>query len=148
MKKLCLIIPILLIPFLIFAADGVDGCHIKTGMTMQSRLYYTPYLLGSGSPTQWIETSSGAGGFNLVTSTRCFQDTGIPCKVYAYGTTGASPSDAAKIYSGVYATVTTNCPTDDFLPAFFIFTAGIAFLQIRRKTSVIKYEGIHNHGSL
>ncbi len=59
MKKLLLIIPLLTIPKFIFAADGIDGCHITTGVTGQSRLYYTPYTSGSGSPTHWIETSVG-----------------------------------------------------------------------------------------
>ncbi|WP_316832750.1 hypothetical protein [Pedobacter aquatilis] len=132
MKKLCLIIPLLLPPISLFATDGVDGCLITTGVTMQARLYYTPYTDGLGSPVQWIETSTGHAGYNITTATRCFETTGITCVVYQYGTTGATPPGTAVVYSGFYGQVTTNCPIDDYIPIFFIFTAGFAFFQIRR----------------
>lgn len=148
MKKLGLIIPLSFIPFFIFATDGVDGCHIKTGPTMQSRLYHTPYTLGSGSPTEWIQTTSGGGGYNVITSSICFEDSGISCRVYDFGTTGTTPPSAAIIYTGYYAVVTTNCPIDDYIPLLFIFTAGIAFFQIRKKQASIKDENLHHYRSL
>ncbi|MCZ4221826.1 hypothetical protein [Pedobacter rhodius] len=135
MKKLCLIIPILLIPSLLAAEDGVDGCHITTGATMQSRLYYTPYTYGSGSPTEWIESSAGHAGYNLVTSVKCFDTSNIPCNVYQYGTTAASPSAAEIVYTGYYALVTTDCPIDNYIAVFFIFTAGFSIFYIRKKAS-------------
>lgn len=133
MKKLCLIIPLFLIPKLVPAAEGIDGCHIKTGITMQSRLYHTPYALVGGSPEKWILTSSDGRGYNLITSTRCFEDSAIPCVVYDYGTTGSSPPASAVVYSGYYAVVTTNCPIDDYIPVFFIFTALITAARLRVK---------------
>jgi len=147
MKKLCLIIPLIIIPIFLLAADGVDGCHIITGPTMQSRLYYTPYVLGAGSPTEWIETSVGHGGYNTVTSTKCFETSGIACKVYEFGTTPAT-SPKVIVYSGYYAIVTTNCPIDDYVPLLFIFGAGIAFLRIRKKLSVTEDEDFNYYRSL
>lgn len=146
MKKLCLIIPFFLIPLFVIAADDVDGCHITTGITMQSRLYYTPYTFGSGSPMQWIETSSGHSGYNLVTSTKCFDTTNIPCNVYRYGTTAALPQATEIVYSGYYALVTTNCPIDNYIPVFFIFTAGFSIICIRKKSFKKLNENIPDNG--
>jgi len=148
MKKLGLIIPLLFIPFFLLATDGVDGCHIVTGPTMQSRLYHTPYTAGSGSPTEWIQTGPSGAGFNVITPTKCFENSGIACKVYDFGTTGTTPPSSAVIYTGYYALVTTNCPIDDYLPLLFIFTAGIAFFQVRKKHSIIKDENFHHYRSL
>lgn len=147
MIKLCLIIPLMCIPYLVSATDGVDGCHILTGTTMQSRLYYTPYIPGVGSPTEWVQIGSSGAGYNLITATKCFQDTGIPCKVYDYGTTGSSPPVTAVVYTGYYATVTTNCPIDDYTPLFFIFTAGIGFYNIHKRNKYL-HENIIDYGSV
>lgn len=144
MRKLCLIIPLFLIQNLLLAADGIDGCHITTGVTAQSRLYHTPYTSGSGSPSQWIETSEGHRGYNLITPDRCFNTTNIPCQVYIYGTSSSSPGLSDVQYSGFYAVVTTNCPIDDYVPAFFIFTALITAVRLRKS----RHENINHYRCL
>ncbi|WP_316736101.1 hypothetical protein [Pedobacter aquatilis] len=147
MRKLCLIIPLLVFPILSFAADGIDGCHIVTGVTNQSRLYHTPYTAGAGSPTQWIETSEGHAGWNALTATRCFNTTNIPCEVYIYGSSTITPASTSVIYAGYYAVITTNCPIDDYVPVFFIFTAGIGCISIANRQKNIN-ENIHHNGCI
>ncbi|RNL54272.1 hypothetical protein [Pedobacter jejuensis] len=124
MKKLCLIIPLLLIPYLIFADYGCLVPGYPELLTYQSN---PPGGIFSNSPGQ-IYPSSG-------------------CQ-WTLDSTLPSAGCVGHGRGGIKGTYYQMCPIDDFLPAFFIFTAGIAFLQIRRKTSVIKYEDIYNHSSL
>lgn len=112
------------------ATDGVDGCHIIAGL--QDRNYHTPYTLGNGSPTEWISTSSGGGGYNLITSSKCLNDVGPACNVYRFGTTGASPPATQILYSGNYA-VFFACPIDDYIPVLFIFTFSVAFIRLKSR---------------
>lgn len=82
----------------------------------------------------------------MVTTTKCFENSAIACKVYDYGTTGGSPPVSAVVYSGFYAVVTTNCPLDDYIPLFLIFTAGVALFQIRKRNMRFVNENINHHG--
>ncbi|RZK93159.1 MAG: hypothetical protein EOO98_00480 [Pedobacter sp.] len=155
MKKLLFIIPIARCLFFttlllnsaatVFATDGVDGCHIIAGS--QSRNYHTPFGFGSGSPTEWVSTSSGGGGYNIITTTRCIENVGPSCTVYKYGT-GASPTAADILYIGTYA-VMINCPIDDYIPLLAIFTLSLAVLKIRRTNLMLRLHENHpHHGSV
>ena len=137
MKKLLFIIPVVKYLFFsiflfaytsAFSADGVDGCHIIAGT--QSRNYHTPFTLGAGSPSEWISNSSGGGGYNIITPTKCIEDVGPSCTVYKYGTS-ASPTTADILYVGTYA-IMINCPIDDYIPLLAIFTLSFGLFKIRR----------------
>ena len=110
------------------SAIAQDGCHIVAGS--QDRLYYTPYTDGDGSPTEWISTSAGRGGYNLITSSVCFDDTGPACVVYKFNTTGPNPPNSQILYSGTYAEI-VGCPLDENVLLLLIFTIGIAYFKIK-----------------
>ena len=111
-----------------YQSFGQSGCHILAGS--QDRLYYTPYTLGDGSPTEWISTSPGRGGYNLITNSVCFDDIGPSCVVYKYGTTGSNPPNSEIIYSGTYAEI-VDCSLDDHASLLVIFPLCFCYLKLR-----------------
>ncbi|MBC6112196.1 hypothetical protein ACFOG5_10545 [Pedobacter fastidiosus] len=162
MQKLKLIIPLLKSPssiFLKFISTTLflmgaqklsaqsDGCHVVRGIT--DVIYYNPY----GS--QWITTgvvdASGAeGGYHTDGSATfgCIKDLGGSCDIYqqykmADGTTGI------RIYmSGTYANIDPlNCPIDDYLPLFFIFTASFTFLKLKQERILLNENNL-NHSCI
>ena len=131
MRKQGLIFWFCIFPFITFGADGVDGCLIYTGVTSQQRLYYIPYTMGAGSPTEWIATNNTAG-FNVVTATKCFHEVGPPCTVYKPGTTGTMHTASDVLYSGNYAVV-IPCPIDDYVPLAVLASTGLGIFIFRRR---------------
>lgn len=131
MTKLVYILSFCILPILTFGENGVDGCLIVTGITMQQRLYHIPYTEGAGSPTEWIATGNTAG-YNVVTPKKCFQESGPPCSVYKPGTTGANPPPTEVIYYGTYAIV-IPCPIDDYVPLVLLGSAGIGVFILKKR---------------
>ena len=75
---------------------------------------------------------------------------GGSCTVYQNYLLPDGITVSTRIYkSGMYTSISlTNCPVDDYIPLLFIFTAGIAFLQIRKRLALIKDEDLHHYRSL
>jgi hypothetical protein len=121
-----------------------DGCHVVAGS--QDRPYYTSYAAGNGSPTEWISTSAGRGGYNLITSAVCFDDSSTTCVVYKFGTTGANPPLTQILYSGFYAQI-VGCSLDDYVLVLLIFTIGIVYFKIKSNHPFIINESYNHHGS-
>ena len=124
-KIICLFLIIIGVQYQSFAQSG---CHVLA--STQDRLYYTPYTLGDGSPTEWISTSPGRGGYNLITYSVCFDDIGPSCVVYKFGTTGSNPPNSEIIYSGTYAEI-VDCSLDDYVFLLFIFTIGFVYFKLK-----------------
>ncbi|KQS36108.1 hypothetical protein [Pedobacter sp. Leaf194] len=110
---------------------------------MSDYLYYTPY--GAGSPTEWQTIISGpvtrageiAGSRTDGSQTYgCIRDIGGTCAVYQQYEVSSGPPQVIGIRfyrTGIYASIDpTNCPLDDYTSIFFIFTTGIAVLQLRK----------------
>lgn len=170
MKKLGLIIPllkhisfyfltftwfVLLIAWSQVLYAQTNGCHIVRGMS--DVIYYTPY--GAGSPSEWtttgvIDPTGAQGGFHYDNTATfgCIRDIGGLCTIYQQYEISPGPPQVVgtRVYeTGVYASINpTNCPIDDYIPLLFIFTAGIAFFQIRKRQASLKDENLHHYRSL
>lgn len=154
MKKLSLIIPpskpistyfihLNLLILLVLSAKSNSaqtyGCHVLRGMS--DVLYDTPY--GIGSPYEWLATGTidvtgTQGGFHYdAGSFGCIQDIGDVCIVYQQYEISYGPPQIVGVRpykTGVFAGMQpSNCPIDDYIPSFFIFTAFIVFFKMKRK---------------
>lgn len=160
MKKLSLIIPLLknslsrfTLIFVLFQCSSLVsyaqtyGCHIYTLTGSQQRVYYTPdHSRDFPNNTGWIASAPSYNTFDA--EKECIIDTGSGCTVYKSGTTGTSTADI--MYSnGIEGTLYSYpCPIDDYIPLLFIFTAGLAFFQIKKRKVNLNNENIPHHRSL
>jgi len=124
MKKLCLIIPIFLIPIFAFAEYGCLVPGYPELLTYQTNppggtFSNTPGDLYPADGCAWILDRSFA-------SSGCI----------GHGKTGTK---------GTYY---QECPIDDFIPLLFIFTTGVAVSTLNRRLSRLENEDIHHHGNL
>lgn len=165
MKKLLFIIPKIVFKSLLIVLfccqiqalyGQIHGCHVVVGMS--DRLFYTSY--GAGSPTEWQTVPSGTitptgetGGYRSdgTATYGCIADLGGTCTVYQQYEISPGPPQVIGMRpyrTGVFANIAPiNCPIDDYIPALFIFTLGIAVVYIKRVPKLIN-ESKHHHGSI
>ncbi|MFD2288807.1 hypothetical protein GJU39_05830 [Pedobacter petrophilus] len=124
MKKLCLIIPICLIPIFVFAEYGCLVPGYPELLTYQTN-----------SPGGIFSNTPG----NIYPAAGCFWKLNVMLPMS--GCVGHGRA-------GIKGTCYQECPVDDFIPLLFIFTTGAAFLTFYRKPLRLKNENIHHHGSL
>ncbi|MCX2431333.1 MULTISPECIES: hypothetical protein [unclassified Pedobacter] len=124
MKKLCLIIPLYLIPFFVFAEYG---------------------CLVPGYPELLTHQSNPPGGTFSNTPGEIYPEANC-----AWTLDMSMPSAGCVGHgkAGKKGTYYQACPIDDFIPLLFIFTAGISFLTISKRLLPFKNENIHYHGHL
>jgi hypothetical protein len=149
MKKLGLIIP-LLIAFQFLKSDSVFADTPVRGCRLGMRIWYTvDNIYHSGEPF-FLNDLDGNGtddGFNFL-SGRCSSGILTSCTII-------NKSDGTIFNSPTYGSVgelsdfsIDNCPIDDYIPLLFIFTAGTAFFQIRKRQASIKDENLYHYRSL
>ncbi|WP_231461886.1 hypothetical protein [Pedobacter sp. Leaf132] len=122
MKKLCLIIPLFLSHLFAFAEYG---CLVPG---------YPELLIYQTNPPGGVFSNNP----NIYPNAGCIWvlDTSKPyngCVGHAKG--------------GIKGTYYEQCPIDDYLPVFFIFTAGIGCISINKRYKIVN-EGICNNSSL
>ncbi|MFW0717067.1 hypothetical protein [Pedobacter sp. N23S346] len=124
MKKLCLIIPIYLIPIFVFAEYG---------------------CLVPGYPELLTHQTNPPGGTFSNTPGDIYPASGCS---WILDTSLASAGCIGHGKAGTKGTYYEECPIDDFIPLLFIFTTGVAFSALHRKPLRIENENIHHHGNL
>ena len=124
MKKICLIIPLYLIPFFVFAEYG---------------------CLVPGYPELLTYQSNPPGGIYSNTPGELYPS--ADCK-WTLDQSQPSAGCIGHGKAGRKGTYYQECPVDDFIPLLFIFTAGVSFLTIRKKPLRFKNENIHNYRNL
>lgn len=123
MKKLCLIIPLFLIPINLFAEYG---------------------CLVPGYPELLINQSNPPGG-TFFNTPALYPDPGCSWQL---DTTMPYAGCVGHASGGVKGKYVQACPIDDYIPLLFIFTAGFAFFQIRKGKLLLKDEDLYHNRSL
>ena len=108
MKKLCLIIPLFLIPLSLFAEYG---------------------CLVPGHPELLTFQTNPPGGIFSNTPGEIYPSAG--CQ-WIFNVSAPSNGCVGHGKGGIKGTYYQQCPIDDSLSIFFIFTTGIAVLQLRK----------------
>ncbi|WP_316794880.1 hypothetical protein [Pedobacter agri] len=138
MKKLGLIIP-LLITFQLLNFDSVFADTPIRGCRLGMRIWYTvdtKYHSGEPFFLNDLDENGTDDGFNFL-SGRCRSGISSSCTII-------NKSDGTIFISPTYGSVgelsdfsLDNCPIDDYIPLLIIFTAGVAFTQIRKKQALV-----------
>ncbi|WP_231426306.1 hypothetical protein [Pedobacter sp. Leaf250] len=135
MKKLGLIIPILMLSFYTFADTHRYGCWIPE----TNYIFYEPDLAHGGSPnflTDWKVPNGDDDGY-YEKDARCGNSIALSCTVY-WAISSVHPSGNDIRGYGFLADYSIEyCPIDDYIPLLIIFTAGVAFIQIRKKQALV-----------
>ena len=153
MKKLGLIIPLSFVPpflktsFLILVMALVPrslyadryGCFVET---YPFYIFHNEYTAMGGNPNYLFSSDANNNPDTYyIRNGRCPLADQIPCYLYNFNGT-------LKAVGYVTDFSIDNCPIDDYIPLLFIFTAGIAFFQIRKRQASIKDENLHHYRSL
>lgn len=152
MRKLCLIIPlqksqsiflrryILLFvlsitPF--FSYSDRYGCYVDE---YSYYLFHNEYSAMGGHPNYLFSSdNNNHPDTYYIKGDRCPLNMNTTCYLYNYNGT-------FKTFGYVTDFDATNCPLDDYIPLFLIFTAGVALFQIRKRNMSFANENINHHG--